>query len=302
MYDSDFVSIGSTDEAASPPASLHAAVSHNRAIVGLSELAAMLGVPIDVTADMADVEFPVRRLQPGETLCRAGDAFVALYVVRSGFLKTVSLDGAGNEQVLAFPMRGDTIGVDGFDQGHYTADAIALDSCHVIIVPFVRIAGLGHRIPGIERLIYAIFNRELVHRQNMVRLLGMLNAEARVAAFLLDLSVRYGRLGCSRSSFVLRMTRQELGSYLGIKLETVSRALSAFAASGMMDVSRREVVLNDVEGLRRKLESPTVKDLARRISHKRAVGSMPASARVASRAASWSQMAACGDFSLPVSA
>ena len=292
MDDTDFNSIGSTDYAACPPVSLRAAVSHNRAIVGLAELTAMLGVPLDVPAGMADVEFPVRRLQSGETLCRAGDQFEVLYVVRSGFLKTVSFDGAGNEQVLAFPMRGDAIGVDGFDRGHYTADAIALDSCHVIIVPFLRIARLGARIPGIERLIYAIFNRELVHRQNMVRLLGMLNAEARVAAFLLDLSERCGRLGCSRSSFVLRMTRHELGSYLGIKLETVSRALSAFAASGLMDVSRRELVLNDVEGLRRKLESPTAKDLARRASHQSPVGSKPSSTRVASRAVPWSRIAA----------
>ncbi len=292
MYDSDFVSIGSTDQAASPSVSTHAAVSHNRAIVGLSEIAVMLGVPIDVPAGVTEVEFPVRRLQPGETLCRAGDEFEALYVVRSGFLKTVSLDRAGNEQVLAFPMRGDAIGVDGFDQGHYAADAIALESCHVIIVPFVRIAGLGHRIPGIERLIYALFNRELVHRQNMVRLLGMLNAEARVAAFLLDLSERFGRLGCSRSSFVLRMTREELGSYLGIKLETVSRALSAFAASGLVDVSRREMVLNDVDELRRKVESPTAKEPARPTRLHRTVGSLPSSARVAPRAVSLSQMAA----------
>ncbi|MBI3530790.1 MAG: helix-turn-helix domain-containing protein [Betaproteobacteria bacterium] len=292
MYDSEFVSTESTNGTATPLVSPHAAVPHNRSMVSLSEVAAMLGVPIDVPTGMTDVEFPVRRLQPGETLCRAGDEFDALYVVRSGFLKTVSFDGTGNEQVLAFPMRGDAIGLDGFDQGHYTADAIALESCHVIIVPFARIAGLAHRIPGIERLIYSIFNRELVHRQNMVRLLGMLNAEARVAAFLLDLSERFGRLGCSKSSFVLRMTRQELGSYLGIKLETVSRALSAFAASGVMDVSRREMVLNDVEGLRRKLESPAAKDLARRTRHEGAVGSMSSSARVASRAVSWSPMAA----------
>ena len=292
MYDSNFVSLESTGHAACLPVSLHRAASHNGASVGLSELAPMLGVPIDVPAGMADVDFPVRRLRPGETLCRAGDEFEALYIVRSGFLKTVSLDGAGNEQVLAFPMRGDAIGVDGFDLGHYTADAIALESCHVIVVPFARIAGPGRLIPGIERLIYSLFNRELVHRQNMVRLLGMFNAEARVAAFLLDLSERCGRLGCSRSSFVLRMTRQELGSYLGIKLETVSRALSAFAASGLMDVSRREVVLNDIEELRRKLESPAEKEPARRTSHQRVAGSPPSSVRVASRPVSLSQMAA----------
>lgn len=292
MYDPDTVGIGSTEQAAFPSALTYATLAHNRASVGLQELAALLGVALDVPAGMPDVEFSVRRLQPGETLCRAGDEFEALYVVRSGFLKTVSFDGAGNEQVLAFPMRGDAIGVDGFDQGHYTADAIALESCHVIIVPFMRVTGLGRRIPGIERLIYSIFNHELVHRQNMVRLLGMLNAEARVAAFLIDLSERFGRLGCSRSSFVLRMTRQELGSYLGIKLETVSRALSAFAASGMMDVSRRDVVLNDVEGLRRKVESPVAKDLARRTGHQRSVVPMPFPGRVDPRAVSVSRMAA----------
>ena len=109
MYDSDFVSIGSTGQAASPPDPLHAAVSHNWAIVGLSEIAAMLGFPIDVPAGMAEVDFPVRRLQPGETLCRAGDEFEALYVVRSGFLKTVCVDGAGNES-WRFRCAGDSVG------------------------------------------------------------------------------------------------------------------------------------------------------------------------------------------------
>lgn len=264
MDDPNVVCMDSTEEGERGEALTNGLAIHGRAAAGLSELANLLGVALEIPAGMADIEFAVRRLQPGETLCRAGDDFEFLYVVRSGFLKTVSVDGAGNEQVLAFPMRGDTIGVDGFDRGHYAADALALDSCHVIIVPFARIAGLAGRIPGIERLVYSIFNRELVHRQNMVRLLGMLNAEARVANFLLDLSERFGRLGCSKSCFILRMTRQELGSYLGIKLETVSRALSAFAASGLMDVSRRELVLNDVEALRRRIESPPAKEVERR--------------------------------------
>ncbi|MEO8132672.1 MAG: helix-turn-helix domain-containing protein [Betaproteobacteria bacterium] len=269
-----------------------APVSHGRVVVGLPELAELLGIALDMPAGMGDIEFAVRRLQPGEALCRAGDEFDAFYVVRSGFLKTVSLDGSGNEQVLAFPMRGEAVGVDGFDRGYYTADAVALDSCHVIIVPFPRIAGLAARIPGIERIVYAIFNHELVHRQNMVRLLGMFNAEARVAAFLLDLSERFGRLGCSKSSFMLRMTRQELGSYLGIKLETVSRALSAFAASGLMDVSRRELVLNDVDGLRRKIEAPATNDCARQVARKAPASLRHAPPRVVARAAVLSRMAA----------
>ena len=289
MFDLDAVGVGSNDEAAScRPVPLQSAMPCSRPVASLEALADLLGVPLDVPADMAGVEFAVRRLHAGESLCRAGEEFESLYVVRSGFLKTVSFDGAGNEQVLAFPMRGDTVGVDGFDRGHFTEDAIALDSCHVIVVPFARIAGLGRHIPRLEKIIYSIFNRELVHRQNMVKLLGMLNAEARVATFLLDLSERFGRLGCSKSTFVLRMTRQELGSYLGIKLETVSRALSAFAALGLMDVSRREMVLNDVAGLRCKLESSGTKALAPRAAPQRAGCAMPAPAR----AASWPRMAA----------
>lgn len=292
MYDSETAAMNFDHRDDCPPAALPAAVSHARATVTLGELAELTGVALDIPVHADRVEFAVRRLQPGDTLCRAGDAFDALYVVRSGFLKTVSLDGSGNEQVLAFPMRGDAIGVDGFDRGYYTTDAIALDSCHVVIVPFQRIARLAHLVPGIERLIYAIFNHELVHRQNMVRLLGMLNAEARVAAFLLDLSERFGRLGCSKSSFMLRMTRQELGSYLGIKLETVSRALSAFAASGLMDVSRRELVLNDVEGLRRKIEAPVANGCARQSTRKAPAGLRHAPPRVVARATVLSRMAA----------
>lgn len=265
---------------------------HGRAVIGLTELSKLLDVALEISPGMPDVEFPVRRLQQGETLCRAGAGFEAMYVVRSGFLKTASVDGSGNEQVLAFPMRGDTIGVDGFDGGCYAADAIALDSCHVIVVPFARLADLAGRIPGIERLIYSIFNHELVHSQNMVRLLGMLNAEARVAAFLLDLSDRFGRLGCSRSSFMLRMTRHELGSYLGIKLETVSRALSAFAASGLMDVSRRELVLNDIAALRRRLEAPVAKDCERGARHPRRHAPATPPARMAPATMALARMAA----------
>ena len=274
--------------------STQALAAQNKAWVSLPELAAILGSPAGNVQALGEVQFPVRRLQPGETLFRTGDEFEAFYVVRSGFLKTVCLDGAGNEQVLAFPMRADAIGVDGFDAGRYTADAIALDTCHVIIVSFARIAELAHQTPEIERLIYSIFNRELTHRQNMVRLLGMLNAEARVAAFLLDLSERFARMGCSRASFSLRMTREEMGSYLGIKLETVSRTLSAFAASGLIEVERRELVLKDVEGLQRKLATPEAKDpVCRSVQRK------PAAGRVAERPAfrasprlSWVPMAA----------
>ena len=218
------------------------------------ELAAILGEPNGTNAADTGITFPVRHLKPGETLCRAGDEFEALYAVRSGFMKLVSVDATGNAQVLSFPMRGEVIGLDSLEPRQYTADAIALDTCHVVAVSFERIASLGRRIPGVERLMYSSFSREVARRQDTIRLLGMLGAEAKVAAFLLDISKRFGQLGCSRSSFVLRMTREELGSYLGITLETVSRALSSFAAMGLIAVDRRKVILRDTQGLRSILE------------------------------------------------
>jgi CRP/FNR family transcriptional regulator len=248
----------------------------------LAELAAILGGADAPDVADAGLTFPVRRLKLGETLCRAGDPFTALYVVRSGFLKVVSVDPTGNEQVLAFPMRGDVIGLGSLEPGHHTADAIALDSCHVVVVSFERLASLGRRIPLIERLMYSLFSRELGGKQDMIRLLGMLSAEARVATFLLSISKRFGQLGCSRSAFMLRMTREELGSYLGIKLETVSRALSAFAAAGLIAIDRREVTLKDAPGLQSILEPHGGEGFRRRARH-RAAQASPALRPVATR-------------------
>ena len=224
----------------------------DRLSLTLAELATLLGGCVDDAGRaIPDIRFPVRSLRAGETLHRAGDRFDAIYVVRSGFLKAVSVDRAGVEQVLAFPMGGDVIGLDGLDTERYASDVVALDASHVAVVSFARIARLGHEYPCIERLLYAAFSRELIRERNMIWLLGTLHAEARLATFLIDLSERFGRLGYSRTSFALRMSREEIGSYLGIKLETVSRAFSAFAAAGLMAVDRKEVTLQDVAGLQR---------------------------------------------------
>jgi CRP/FNR family transcriptional regulator len=229
-------------------------VAANWATVSLADLAPALGTTIAADTPLAGVTFSVRRLKAGETLYRAGDKFDAIYAVRSGFFKTVCVEPGGAEVVLAFPMGGDLVGLDGLDSGRYPADVVALDTSHVAVLPFARLVQLGREHPSIERLLYTLFSRELVRDHGMIWLLGTLGAEARVAAFLLDLSERFGRLGYSRTSFALRMTRQELGSYLGIKLETVSRTLSAFAAAGLIEVDRRMVTLRDPAGLRRIVE------------------------------------------------
>lgn len=224
--------------------------------VKLSELLPLLGGSTEDRFN--DVTFPVRKVHAGETLHRAGDKFNAIHVVRSGFFKTVSVDAAGTELVLGFPMGGEVLGVDGVDSGRYTTDVVALDISSVAVIPFEQLSQLAHQHPCIERLLYSIFARELAHKHTMFRLLGTLSAEARLATFLLDLSDRFGRLGYSRSTFALRATRQEIGSYLGMKLETVSRTLSAFATAGLVDIDRRQIALRDVARLRGIADSTAV--------------------------------------------
>lgn len=220
-----------------------------RELLRLLRLSADLGGPLD------GVSFPLKRVHRGESAFRAGDAFQSVYVVRSGFFKTVMFDAFGAEQVLAFPMQADLLGADGLANGAYTSEAIALDDAEVVIVPFAKLEWAAKQCPGLDHMIYRAISREIVRDQGIQWILGTLGAEARVAAFLLGLADRFGALGYSRTSFLLRMTRQEIGSYLGLKLETVSRALSAFDASGVIHVQQKAIEIRDGARLRAMFEA-----------------------------------------------
>lgn len=226
------------------------AEEHEGANLSVRELTRLLHVDYPDEAWLARAVFALRRVRDGEALVHAGDKFHSLYVVRSGCFKTVYTDYSGSEQVLGFPMCGDLMGADGIDCGHYSSTAISLDTSEVVIVPLGGLSHLVSECPSLESLLYRVLSRELVRVQNMAWTLGTLGAEGRVAAFLLGLSARLGALGYSRSSFNLRMTRQEIGSYLGLKLETVSRALSALHTCGVIQVRQRSIDIVDAAGLR----------------------------------------------------
>ncbi len=231
-------------------------VSHHSVKVEPIELARLLRFDLDAECSLDGATFTTRRIAEGEILYRAGDAFHSLYVVRSGFFKTLLLDPSGTEQVVSFPMQADVMGADGLAAGRYTSEAIAIEAAEVIVVPFCRLAALARQLPAVEHIVYGILSRELVREQAMLYIIGSLGADARVAAFLLDLSNRFGALGYSRRSFNLRMTRQELGSYLGLQLETVSRALSAFDAARLVKVQLKHIDILDAAALRRVTEEP----------------------------------------------
>jgi CRP/FNR family transcriptional regulator len=190
------------------------------------------------------------RVRRGETLCGVGDSFDVLYVVRLGFLKSLTLSDGGLMQVTGFLMADDVIGLDGIATGFHQSQVVALDDSEVFVLPFARCEQWSQESAHGQRLVMRMMAREIVRKQELMILLGTMRAEQRVASFLLDFSERYGRLGYSHSQFLLRMTRQEMGSYLGLKLETVSRILSRFQQDGLIQVQGKSIALLDFRALR----------------------------------------------------
>jgi len=204
-------------------------------------------------------DFPIahRRLKTGEHLFRAGDAFQFLYILNAGFAKTCYLSEDGCEQTTGFHLRGDILGLDAIGTGTYAGDAIALDVCDVMMIPFESILLHGQRNPDLVRELYSAFSSEIRSDRELMMRIGSLPAEGRVAAFLLEMSSRFGARGFSSTDLQLRLTRQEIGSLLGLKLETVSRALSHFAKLGLIDVYLRDISLRDIEGLKALVAHPS---------------------------------------------
>lgn len=185
----------------------------------------------------------------GTNLYRCGEKFHALYAIRSGFFKTQILHEDGREQVTGFQMAGEIIGMDAISSDVHTCDAVALEDSEVCEIPFSRLEELSRELPVLQRHLHRILSREIVRDQGIMLLLGSMHAEERLAAFLLNLSQRFSSRGYSPTAFQLRMTRQEIGSYLGLKLETVSRTLSQFQARGLIRIQNKSLQFMDIAEL-----------------------------------------------------
>jgi len=191
-----------------------------------------------------------RAYRRGDYLYRSGSKFGSLYAIRTGFFKTQVMHEDGREQVTGFQMAGEIIGLDAISTDVHTCDAVALEDSEVCELPFNQLEALSRQLPALQRHLHKIMSREIVRDQGIMLLLGSMRAEERLAAFLLNLSQRFAARGYSASAFRLRMTRQEIGSYLGLKLETVSRTLSYFQESRLIDVHNKSIELLDMPRLR----------------------------------------------------
>ncbi len=238
----------------------------------LKELCDVLHIPAAPASMLVEEDLLFQHVQfkTGQRIHTIGQNFDALYIVHSGFLKTVLIDEFGNEQVLSFPMKGDLFGVDGIHTRRYASEAVALSSCDLILLPFKKLMALGRSHLEFEHAIYSVMSRELVREQGMISMLGALSAEARVARFLVSLSERYAEMGYSSKLFNLRMTRHEIGSYLGLTLETVSRTLSAFNEIGLITVDQRSIGINDCDSLKTLRRLPPSSARAKQVALRKA--------------------------------
>ena len=210
-------------------------------------------MPVDVTAaDMERLDTLVttrQRVKKGVALYSRGERFNGLYAIRSGFFKTRITTHDGREQVTGFQMAGEIMGLDGIVSDEHTCDALALEDAEVCEMPYDRIESLSHEVPALQTHLHKIMSREIVREHGVMLLLGSMRAEERVASFLLNLLQRLHARGFSEAELVLRMTREEIGSYLGLTLETVSRTFSRFAEDGLIEVKHRQVRIIDGAGL-----------------------------------------------------
>jgi len=212
-----------------------------------------LCMPIGLTSEELDridaIVAARRKVKRGATLFHKGEKFTSLYAIRTGFFKTRVASEDGRDQVTGFQMAGEVIGLDGIVNDHHTCDAVALEDAEVCVLPFDCIEELSRVVSSLQRHVHKIMSREIVREHGVMLLLGSMRAEERLATFLLNLVQRLHARGFSKSELVLRMTREEIGSFLGLKLETVSRTFSRFVEEGIVEVKQRHVRILKTDAL-----------------------------------------------------
>lgn len=217
----------------------------------LQELCLPYGLNQIELAKLDDLVSTRRRLKRGEHLYRSGQPFDSIYAIRSGFFKTDVLIEDGRDQVTGFQMTGELLGLDGISGEIHTCNAVALEDSEVCTIPFALLEDLSREIHTLQKHFHKVMSREIVRDHGVMMLLGTMRAEERLAAFLLNLSQRFTARGYSPAEFNLRMTRDEIGSYLGLKLETVSRAFSRFQEEGLIAVQQKHIRILNTPGLKK---------------------------------------------------
>lgn len=191
-----------------------------------------------------------RKVPRDARLYRLDDPFTKLYAVRVGHFKTFQINAAGEKQITGFQMPGELLGMDAIGSNRHHCDAVALEDSEVCEIPFASLESLLMEIPSLLRHFHRLMSQEIAREQNAMLLLGSMRAEQRLASFLVNIGARYSLRGYSPTNFQLRMMREEIGNYLGLTIESISRVLGRFKKAGLIRVSNREIEILDLPRLK----------------------------------------------------
>lgn len=209
-----------------------------------------MGLSDDELDRIDDLVTTRRKIKRGDVLFHNGEKFTNLFAIRTGFFKTCITSEDGRAQVTGFQMAGEIVGLDGIVNDVHTCDAVALEDAEVCVLPFDRIEEISREVNSLQRHVHKIMSREIVREHGVILFLGSMRAEERLAAFLLNLVQRLHARGFSQTELLLRMSREEIGSYLGMKIETVSRTFSKFVEDGIIEVKQRNIRILKTDALK----------------------------------------------------
>lgn len=220
----------------------------------LRDLCLPLGLDEDDLGKLDTLINRRQRVRPGQYIYRASQPFHFLYAIRSGFFKAHDVGLDGQERIHGFHMGSEIMGLDAINTGRHTSSAVALDEGEVCEIPFGALEDLIRTVPTLQRQFHKIMSHEIAKDQNVMKLLGSMTAEQRLAVLLVNLSARFDALGYSPTDIHLKMSREEIGNYLGLKLETVSRTFSKLQNEGLLTIDRRNLRICDLKGLMRLID------------------------------------------------
>jgi CRP/FNR family transcriptional regulator len=216
---------------------------------GINKLCMPMGLERN---DLDQLDRIIKRRRPiakGEHLYRGGEAFTAIYALRSGSVKSYLTHESGMEHVICFKLPGDLLGLSGINGSHYTNSAVALETSSVCDIPFNQLEHLCQEIPGLQHHILEMMSKEIQEEHEKIAVCSKLPAEARLASVLLTLSGRFHQRGYSATEFNLSMSRSDIANMLGLAVETISRLFTHFQDEGLIEADRKHIKLIDVARL-----------------------------------------------------
>ena len=216
----------------------------------LRKLCLPQGLVADEIKMLEEIVKQPRPMQRAQRLYLPGDTFHYLFIVLSGSLKTYTTMSSGQQQIIGFHLPGELVGLDGVSDGSYCCSAESMEMTSVCELPFTKLENIMSKIGGLQHQVHKLMSKELLTDQQLLLQMGKMNAEQRVAAFLLNISNRFQKRGFSATEFHLPMTRSDIGNYLGLAVETVSRQFSHFQELGTIKVSRKHVIINNPQFLK----------------------------------------------------